>query len=92
MVPTWSQTRAKSKTLRPQDLGVIVRLLKDIPKFGRKGKENCHPPKPRLGAVNIAAELTEQTQRRHFPRRAWSDEERMVPLQEGRVHDACAVP
>jgi hypothetical protein len=31
------QTRAKSKTTRPQDQGVIVRLLEDIPKFGRKG-------------------------------------------------------
>ncbi|KAK4128293.1 hypothetical protein N657DRAFT_607509 [Parathielavia appendiculata] len=30
------QTRAKSNRLRPQDQGVVVRLLEDIPKFGRK--------------------------------------------------------
>lgn len=30
------QTRAKSNNLRPRDQGVIVRLLTDIPKFGRK--------------------------------------------------------
>ncbi|KAK1828199.1 hypothetical protein QBC39DRAFT_359733 [Podospora conica] len=31
------QTRAKSTHLRPQDQGVLVRLLDDVPKFGRKG-------------------------------------------------------
>ncbi|KAK4155358.1 hypothetical protein C8A00DRAFT_13570 [Chaetomidium leptoderma] len=30
------QFRAKSNRLRPKDQGVIVRLLEDIPKFGRK--------------------------------------------------------
>jgi hypothetical protein len=32
------QTRAKSNRLRPKDQGVVVRLLEDIPKFGRKGR------------------------------------------------------
>ncbi|KAK4239439.1 alcohol acetyltransferase-domain-containing protein [Achaetomium macrosporum] len=30
------QSRAKSNHLRPRDQGVVVRLLEDIPKFGRK--------------------------------------------------------
>ncbi|KAK3989218.1 alcohol acetyltransferase-domain-containing protein [Cladorrhinum sp. PSN332] len=30
------QTRAKSNVMRPRDQGVVVRLLEDIPKFGRK--------------------------------------------------------
>ncbi|KAL2137045.1 hypothetical protein VTI74DRAFT_9651 [Chaetomium olivicolor] len=30
------QVRAKSNHLRPKDQGVVVRLLEDIPKFGRK--------------------------------------------------------
>ncbi|KAM7211440.1 hypothetical protein V8F06_013171 [Rhypophila decipiens] len=30
------QTRAKSNHMRPQDRGVVVRLLEDIPGFGRK--------------------------------------------------------
>ncbi|GAB1311190.1 Ribosomal protein L9 domain-containing protein [Madurella fahalii] len=30
------QTRAKSNRLQPRDQGVVVRLLEDIPKFGRK--------------------------------------------------------
>ncbi|KAM7191991.1 hypothetical protein V8F33_008569 [Rhypophila sp. PSN 637] len=30
------QTRAKSNHMRPQDRGVVVRLLEDIPTFGRK--------------------------------------------------------
>ncbi|KAL2263854.1 hypothetical protein VTK26DRAFT_4763 [Humicola hyalothermophila] len=30
------QVRAKSNRLRPKDQGVVVRLLEDIPKFGRK--------------------------------------------------------
>ncbi|KAJ4295786.1 Alcohol acetyltransferase [Collariella sp. IMI 366227] len=30
------QVRAKSRHLRPKDQGVVVRLLDDIPKFGRK--------------------------------------------------------
>ncbi|KAK0628128.1 hypothetical protein B0T17DRAFT_588338 [Bombardia bombarda] len=30
------QARAKSTTMRPHDQGVVVRLLQDIPKFGRK--------------------------------------------------------
>ena len=34
-------TRAKSRTLRPQDQGVVVRLLTDIPRFGRKGEMRC---------------------------------------------------
>lgn len=36
------QVRAKSNRLRPKDQGVVVRLLEDIPKFGRKGK-SCRP-------------------------------------------------
>ena len=31
------QVRAKSNRLRPKDQGVVVRLLEDIPKFGRRG-------------------------------------------------------
>lgn len=31
------QVRLKSNRLRPKDQGVVVRLLEDIPKFGRKG-------------------------------------------------------
>jgi hypothetical protein len=31
------QVRLKSNRLRPKDQGVVVRLLDDIPKFGRKG-------------------------------------------------------
>ncbi|KAK4224593.1 hypothetical protein QBC38DRAFT_370717 [Podospora fimiseda] len=30
------QTRSKSNVMRPRDQGVVVRLLTDIPKFGRK--------------------------------------------------------
>lgn len=30
--------RGKSNRLRPRDRGVVVRLLEDIPKFGRKGR------------------------------------------------------
>ncbi|AEO54222.1 hypothetical protein MYCTH_2115071 [Thermothelomyces thermophilus ATCC 42464] len=33
---TLVQVRAKSNRLRPRDQGVIVRLLEDIPRFGRK--------------------------------------------------------
>jgi hypothetical protein len=36
------QVRAKSNRLRPKDQGVVVRLLEDIPKFGRKGRSS-HP-------------------------------------------------
>lgn len=32
------QTRAKSNRYQPRDQGVVVRLLQDIPKFGRKGE------------------------------------------------------
>lgn len=39
-----AQTRAKSSHLRPQDRGVLVRLLEDIPKFGRKGTLASFPP------------------------------------------------
>lgn len=39
-----TQTRAKSSHLRPQDRGVLVRLLEDIPKFGRKGTLASPPP------------------------------------------------
>jgi hypothetical protein len=35
------QVRAKSNRLRPKDQGVVVRLLEDIPKFGRKGRLSC---------------------------------------------------
>ncbi len=31
------QVRLKSHRLRPRDLGVVVRLLRDIPNYGRKG-------------------------------------------------------
>ncbi|KAK3394622.1 hypothetical protein B0H63DRAFT_461458 [Podospora didyma] len=36
IVVSMMQTRAKSNTRRPVDQGVTVRLLEDIPKFGRK--------------------------------------------------------
>jgi len=34
------QIRAKSNRLRPHDQGVVVRLLQDIPKYGRKGRQD----------------------------------------------------
>lgn len=33
------QARAKSNYTRPYDRGVVVRLLEDVPTFGRKRKE-----------------------------------------------------
>lgn len=38
LVQVQVQVRAKSYRLRPKDQGVVVRLLQDIPKFGRKGE------------------------------------------------------
>jgi hypothetical protein len=37
------QVRLKSHRLRPKDLGVVVRLLEDIPSFGRKGRRIFAP-------------------------------------------------
>ncbi|KAK4165846.1 alcohol acetyltransferase-domain-containing protein [Cladorrhinum sp. PSN259] len=41
--PISIQTRAKSNVMRPRDQGVVVRLLKDIPKFGRKKSPPSFP-------------------------------------------------
>lgn len=48
-----AQTRAKSSHLRPQDRGVLVRLLEDIPKFGKKGTLAPLPPSPPCPHLNL---------------------------------------
>jgi len=62
---------------------VVVRLLKDIPKFGRQGNVNY--------CSSEEAELTFGAQRGHLPRRAWSHEEQVVPDQSSRIHDDCTL-
>jgi hypothetical protein len=37
LVPIQVRTLKSTRRRRPKDQGVVVRLLEDIPKFGRKG-------------------------------------------------------